>query len=75
VVTWLGKRPATEAMLVGHMPYLAETASELLGGTTRIMITLKRAGVCCISFESEPAEGKGRLEWLLQPRHLRALAR
>ncbi len=74
-VRWLRERRCASAMLVGHFPYLAETASELLGRTRAIRMTLKRSAVCCISFDGAPAAGRGKLEWLLQPRHLRALAR
>ena len=73
-VDWLRESPVDSAMLVGHMPQIAELASELLGKGAQVRMVFKRSTVCCISFEGSPGPGKGRLEWLLQPRHLRRLA-
>lgn len=75
VVRWLRKRTCASAMLVGHLPYLAESASELLTRSRALDLRLRRASACCISFDGAPAAGRGKLEWLLQPQHLRALGR
>jgi len=74
VVEWLQRCGRDCAMIVGHMPDLAEIASELLTGDVGLDITFKKAGACCISFQDAPALGAGSLEWLLQPRQLRTLA-
>jgi phosphohistidine phosphatase len=75
VVSWLRGRKCAAAMLVGHLPYLAETASELLTRSRGLDLRFRRAAACCLSFDGPPAAGRGKLEWLLQPQHLRALAR
>ena len=75
VVRWLKAKKCVAAMLVGHFPYLAQTASELVSGTQGVKMTLKRAGVICVSFEGTPAKARATLEWLVQPRHLRGARR
>jgi len=62
-------------VVVGHMPSLGKLAGYLLTGDESIELPLKKAGVCCLAFEGSVAPGAGRLEWLMQPRHLAALAR
>ena len=56
------------------MPHLAYLAALLLSGSVDMTIDFKKASVCCISFLDEVRCGEGCLEWLLPPRHLRALA-
>ena len=75
VLHWLRERKCASAMLVGHLPYLSETASELLIRSQSLNVRFRRASACCISFDGEPGAGRGKLEWLLQPHHLRALGR
>lgn len=60
-------------MLVGHMPDLGKLASILLSGTTDLNIQFKKAACCCISFPGTVHPGQGGLEWLLQPKALRAV--
>jgi phosphohistidine phosphatase SixA len=57
------------------MPDLAQLASALLASNTSLDIVFKKSGVCCISFDGTPRAGAGRLEWLLQPKQLRSLAK
>jgi phosphohistidine phosphatase SixA len=52
------------------MPDLSELASQLLAGHARMDVEFKKSGVCCLSFDGPPGAGRGRLEWLMQPRHL-----
>jgi phosphohistidine phosphatase len=72
-VAWLKAQKTDSAMLVGHMPDLADIAAGLLCKESYIDIQFKKAGVCCISLNGAVAEGGGQLEWLLQPRQLRAI--
>ena len=74
VVEWLQCCGRDCAMIVGHMPDVAEITAELLTGEAGLDITFKKAATCCISFRDAPALGAGALEWLLQPRQLRTLA-
>ena len=74
VVGWLKGLREDSVMIVGHMPGVAEIASSLLTKRPGLDIVFKKAAVCCISFEGAPASGSGRLEWLLQPAQLSALA-
>lgn len=62
-------------MLVGHMPDLADLASYLLTGHTDANLCLKKAGVACLSFEDGLAPEAACLEWLMQPKQLRRVAR
>lgn len=71
---WVSTQQDASIMLVGHMPDIAALASEMIGGTGNIRITMKKAAVCAISFTDTPRPGKGRLEWLMQPNQLRSLA-
>jgi phosphohistidine phosphatase len=76
LVGWLrDARQDSAIMIVGHMPDLTQLASALLTENARLDIAFKKSGVCCISFDGAPALGAGRLEWLLQPKQLRGLAR
>jgi len=74
LVAWLRQCEGDSVMVVGHMPDVAEIASDLLATGGGVRITFKKAAVCCIVFDGPPGEGAGRLQWLLQPRQFRALA-
>ena len=75
LLRWLREARADSAMIVGHMPDLARLASALLAPKAALDIAFKKSGVCCISFDGTPAAGAGRLDWLLQPKQLRLLAK
>ena len=75
LVAHLADAAEQSVMVVGHSPDVGAIASELLCGRAGPEIVLKKGAVCCMSFGWAPALGAGRLEWLLQPSHLRALAR
>ena len=74
VVKWLRSLEEDCAMIVGHMPDTALVASGLLAAEGAVALQFKKAAVCCISFDDPPGQGLGQLEWLLQPRQLRAIA-
>ena len=74
LVAWLQQCRGDSVMVVGHMPDMAEIASDLLATGGGVRITFKKAAVCCIVFDGPPGKGAGRLQWLLQPRQFRALA-
>ena len=66
-------REAPAVMLVGHEPDLSQLSSHLLGfpGTE---VELKKGAVLRIDLEGLPPHSVGRLVFLLQPKHLRAIA-
>jgi len=74
VARWLKESREQTVLVVGHMPDVADIASGFLSRRSLLDMTFKKAAVCCVSFQERPAPGEGRLEWMLQPRHLRALA-
>jgi phosphohistidine phosphatase len=75
LVAWLASSRADSILAVGHFPDLAIMASELLTGQSNADIQFKKAAVCCLAFDDKPALGGARLEWLMQPRHLRCSRR
>jgi phosphohistidine phosphatase len=73
VVRWLSRVQAKSVLLVGHLPDLPDLASLLITGGTAAGLHMRRAAVCCITFETGVHAGAGTLEWLLQPSVLRRL--
>ncbi|HTV52219.1 MAG TPA: histidine phosphatase family protein [Steroidobacteraceae bacterium] len=61
--------------LVGHEPNLAELlAVSVIGAGASLGCELKKGGTACLSFAADARPGQARLEWLLTPKVLRALA-
>lgn len=71
IIAWLARQKASELMLVGHLPSVAELASALIAGTDDVDVAFKKATACRISFDTRVRVGAGTLEWLLPPRVLR----
>jgi phosphohistidine phosphatase len=67
---WLTDRGAGPVMVVGHMPDVAELASQFIAGSAAAEIAFKKAGACRIDFDETPCVGAGELVWLMQPRQL-----
>jgi phosphohistidine phosphatase len=65
---------ANNLLLVGHEPYLGELIGVLLAGKPGWFLDLKKGGLCLLSAESLVYGPCARLEWLLTPRQLMALA-
>ncbi|MGH8150625.1 MAG: SixA phosphatase family protein [Steroidobacteraceae bacterium] len=62
--------------LVGHEPNLLELISLCLAGDdARVRCDIEKGGAACLLFPATVSAGDARLEWLLTPRALRALAR
>ena len=61
--------------LVGHEPMWSQFTSWLLTGNNATPITLKKGGVCLLSAENLGGQGAVRLEWLLTPATMIALAK
>jgi phosphohistidine phosphatase len=59
--------------LVGHEPDMGEIAAQLTGSRHRL--EFKKGAVCRIDLESLSLPARGRLQWFLTPRIMRALRR
>lgn len=70
-----GQEAAGSMMLVGHMPGLARLVSHLLAGDDRVGVVLKKSAACMLSRAPNSRSPSYRLDWLLQPRQLRALGK
>ena len=53
--------------LVGHEPHLSSLVGLLTAEGTKLDITLKKGGVCCLSADDLHHEHHATLEWLLTP--------
>ena len=58
-------------LCVGHEPHLGLTAGVMVFGKPSPGLSLKKAGACCIRFESPPQPGRGILVWWMTPSQLR----
>jgi phosphohistidine phosphatase len=70
------REQAVDALaLVGHEPALSELiAASIAGGSAHLACELKKGGAACLEFSSSVRAGRARLEWLITPRALRAIA-
>ena len=68
------KREESVVALVGHEPQLSMLASLALSSEPHsISLELKKGGVVCLRFASEPTPGSALLRWSAQPKLLRKL--
>jgi phosphohistidine phosphatase len=63
---------ATEVVLVGHAPDLAEHTAWLIG-SKRSQLEIAKAGLACVRCDAPPRKGVGTLVWLMTPEMLGAL--
>ena len=61
------------ALIVGHEPNMGKTISALLG-SSRVMVDLKKGGLCRIRVDGAPGNGTGTLIYHLTPKQLRLMA-
>ncbi|MFN0119007.1 MAG: SixA phosphatase family protein [Blastocatellia bacterium] len=73
VFTELGALHYERALVVGHMPDLAEMASVLLCGGGGVYVEFKKGALCAIEIDSLPPRTPGSLLWSLTPKQLRML--
>ena len=71
----LGAYQFDRALLVGHMPDMAEIASYLLAGNRNLNIEFKKGSLCSIELSGLPPRGPALLRWMLTPKQLRMLAK
>jgi phosphohistidine phosphatase len=73
-VGWLaGQAEHQVVAAVGHEPTLSEFVTWLIAGRTESGLELKKGGTCLVDFPGPVAAGKGVLQWVLTPGHLRKL--
>jgi len=76
VVKLLGKFPPSSTVaLVGHEPAFSRMAAALVGRTGDASLRLRKSGIIGVAFDGPAEAGKGRLEFLLKPGHLRKASR
>lgn len=68
-----GGQRATVAV-TGHEPQLSRLIGWLVTGEDRLLGSLKKGGLCVLTFPGEPVAGEGRIEALLKAGQLRRLA-
>jgi phosphohistidine phosphatase len=61
-------------LLVGHEPYLSGLISLLVAGDERLLMLLKKGGLCKMSVESLSHGRCACLEWLLTPKQMICMA-
>jgi phosphohistidine phosphatase len=74
-IDWIAERAKQDVVaIVGHEPHLSALTTWLMCGTKESRIELKKGGACLLTFSGAPKAGSATLEWLMHPKHLRALA-
>lgn len=61
-------------LVVGHEPYLSMLISDLISGSSRCRLTLKKAGMAKVEITSLSNRPSGELRWLLTPRQIKKLS-
>jgi len=59
--------------IVGHEPDFSEMISDLISGSQRASIDMKKGGVACVEVGSNAKKGSAELLYLLPPKFLRLL--
>jgi phosphohistidine phosphatase len=74
-IEWVSDRSGQSVIaVVGHEPHLSTLATWFMCGVKESKIALEKGGACFLSFDDVPKPSTAKLEWLLQPDQLRALA-
>ena len=63
----------SSVLLVGHEPYLSGMIGELISGTGRARIILKKAGVARVEVSTFVPKASGDLRWLMTPRQMKKI--
>jgi phosphohistidine phosphatase len=72
---WLSKHTDLDrVMVVGHEPQLGRLITWLVAGTEGSAVELRKGGAALVEFDGQPERGKGKLEWLMGPKELAAIA-
>ncbi|MEF8833930.1 MAG: histidine phosphatase family protein [Halofilum sp. (in: g-proteobacteria)] len=59
--------------VVGHEPDLGRFISYALAASARGFHSPRKGGVCLLEFPATPRAGNATLDWIMEPRHLRAV--
>lgn len=71
----LGELGDMRVVAVGHEPHMSRTLSYALTGDHGLVHSVfKKGGAALMSFDGTSEQGRGWLEWMLQPSALRGLA-
>ena len=74
VLKWLAELPERDTVaVVGHEPDLSSMVCALLASGHDPFFEFRKGGACLLEFAGAVAPGSARLEWLLEPRHLRRI--
>lgn len=68
------QKGAKERSRGSRRPAGAELAANFGAEASKAPVELRKGGACLLEFPEELGAGSARLSWLLQPKHLRALA-
>jgi phosphohistidine phosphatase len=71
---WLQSRKEALVAVVGHAPDLDELIGWLATGSPTAFTSLRKGGVCLLSFSTKPEAGKAELRWIITPKLLKRLA-
>ncbi len=63
-----------DVLVVGHMPQLGSLVSLLTTGDTSLSLNFKKGAVCGLTISSLDGNGRGTMNWLLNPKHLSEMA-
>jgi phosphohistidine phosphatase len=74
VLSWLQGRRESLGAVVGHAPDLDHLIAWLTTGSPTAFTSLRKGGVCLLSFAAKPEPGKAELRWILTPKLVKRLA-
>lgn len=66
-------KPGGAFAVVGHEPDLGRFISYALATSARGFHSPRKGGACLLEFPATPRAGNATLDWVMEPRHLRAV--
>ena len=67
------EQPGGGFAVVGHEPDLGRFISYALAASARGFHSPRKGGACLLEFPATPRAGNATLDWVMEPRHLRAV--
>ena len=75
LLSWLqDQRPDLTIAIVGHEPDLGLFVSWMLTGLQESFLELRKGGACLLDLGENPKPGRAKVDWVMKPSQLRALA-